>query len=123
MRDRVGNVLIRVSKSTTGFLPNLDCTLATISPNGRFVSFSSLASNLAPGDTNGLHDVFVRDLVAGTTERVSVRTFGAQGVSASLGTSGVSDDGVVVAFVSSAPNLVDNDANGVDDVFIRSPLH
>jgi hypothetical protein len=50
-----------------------------ISAGGRFVAFTSFASNLVPGDTNADSDVFVRDRVAGTTDRVSVASDGTQG--------------------------------------------
>jgi hypothetical protein len=61
-----------VSVSSTGEQANGGSGGAEISEDGRFVVFTSAASNLVAGDTNGASDVFVRDLVAGTTERVSV---------------------------------------------------
>ena len=50
-----------------------------MTPDGRFVVFASAASNLVPGDTNGVGDVFVRDRRSGVTERVSVGPKGVQG--------------------------------------------
>ena len=50
-----------------------------ISGDGRFVAFSSPASNLVPGDTNGYEDVFVRDRLTGSTVRASVSSSGDQG--------------------------------------------
>jgi Tol biopolymer transport system component len=94
----------------------------SISADGRFVAFASFSSSLVTGDTNGVSDVFVRDLVTGTTERVSVATNGAQ----SNGVNGVgslfpsiSADGRFVAFESFASNLVAGDTNANDDVFVR----
>jgi hypothetical protein len=102
---------------------------------GRYVAFSSLASNLVPGDTNGLQDVFIRDTclgepgcVATSTRLVSVGRLGdpADGASADPQVSwGLSDSeghdyhGRFVAFVSSATNLVAGDENGALDVFRR----
>ena len=86
-----------------------------ISADGRFVAFDSFASNLVAGDTNGVVDVFVRDRVAGATERVSVSSSGAQAngsVSAAM-----SADGRFVAFSS---DLVAGDTlEDLDDVFVR----
>ena len=90
----------------------------SFSGDGGYVAFSSNASNLVAGDTNGQMDVFVRDLVAGTTERVSLSTAGVQGNGPSFNAS-ISGDGRYVVFQSSATNLVSNDTNGVDDIFLR----
>src|SRR5438034_510973 len=69
-------------------------------------------------DTNGVRDVFVRDRAMSTTERVSVSSDGTQSNGASLYPS-ISSDGRFVAFQSEATNLVDNDTNGVTDIFVR----
>lgn len=90
----------------------------SISGDGRFVVFHSLASNLVAGDANGELDVFVRDREAGTTELVSVATGGAQANSISYDTA-ITPDGRIVAFQSFASNLVDGDSNGAVDVFVR----
>ncbi|HEV8112566.1 MAG TPA: calcium-binding protein [Planctomycetota bacterium] len=91
------------------------------SVDGSLIVFSSDANNLVPGDTNGQTDVFVRDRVAGTTQRVSVSSGGAQGDGPSAyGT--ISADGRYVAFQSSATNLVSGDTNGVGDIFVRDRL-
>src|SRR5207247_7550333 len=89
-----------------------------ISADGRFVAFASYASNLVPGDTNGDADVFVHDRQTGTTERVSVDSAGNEGNGGS-GSRAISADGRVVAFASSASNLVPADANGVTDAHGR----
>ncbi len=98
-----------------------------MTPDGRFVAFASLASNLVPGDSNGVGDVFVRDRLTGRTERVSVGAKGVQGDGDSnfLGIStapAISDDGRYVAFKSDATNLVKGDRNGLTDVFVRDRL-
>jgi Tol biopolymer transport system component len=89
-----------------------------ISSDGRFVAFSSVADNLVAGDGNGTWDVFVRDWIAGTTERVSVDSSGTEGNDESWWPS-ISEDGRYVAFMSSATNLVAGDTNGVTDIFVR----
>src|SRR5262249_5663555 len=76
------------------------------------------ASNLVPGDTNGVADIFVHDRQTGATERVSVDSAGVQGNDASLAPS-ISGDGRFVAFVSAATNLVAGDSNGAGDIFVH----
>jgi Tol biopolymer transport system component len=88
------------------------------SADGNVVAFTSAASNLVPGDTNGLIDVFVFDRVAGTLERVSVDTAGAESDDDSYSPR-LSSDGMVVAFWSRATNLVAGDSNGAADTFVR----
>jgi Tol biopolymer transport system component len=90
----------------------------SISPDGRFVAFTSFAGDLVAGDVNGFADVFVHDRMTGVTELVSVASSGAQGNGDSYFAS-ISDDGRYVAFVSQATNLVPVDTNGVADVFVR----
>jgi Tol biopolymer transport system component len=94
----------------------------SISPDGRYVAFTSLSSRLVPGDTNGATDVFLRDLVAKKTERVSLGDDGAQ-PNAHAGTLGfvssISAGGRYVAFYTTASNLVPGDTNGRYDVFVR----
>ncbi len=89
-----------------------------ISGNGRYVVFSSSASNLVSGDVNGLRDIFVRDTVNHTTERVSVSSSEVQSNGVSCYPS-ISSDGAHVAFASVATNLVSGDTNGAADVFLR----
>jgi hypothetical protein len=96
----------------------------SISADGRFVAFDSVASNLVAGDTNGFYDVFVRDRTSGTTERVSVSTAGMQandtsGFSTNQSAS-ISTDGRFVAFWSYASNLVAGDTNARSDIFVRN---
>jgi hypothetical protein len=96
--------------------------LAYISADGRFVTFTSNARNLAPGGAQGEWDVFVRDRRSMTTERLAVAMDGAEanGESAmdSVG-SPISTDGRFMAFTSAASNLVPGDANDVQDAFVR----
>jgi Tol biopolymer transport system component len=89
-----------------------------LSADGRYAVFLSNATNLVPGDTNDRQDVFLRDRVAGKTELVSVGTAGAMANGHSLEPS-ISGDGRFVAFESAAENLVPEDGNGHNDVFVR----
>lgn len=127
LRDRELGATERVSVASDGTQGNGDASgHSTISPNGRFVAFSSGATNLVPGDTNASffgslgYDIFVRDRQLGLTERVSVSNDGTQGNNDSFGGS-VSANGRYVAFDSDASNLVSGDTNGfsVRDVFVR----
>jgi len=100
--------------------PNGPSTLASFSVNhtGDRVAFSSDASDLVPGDTNGYRDVFIRDTGAGATLMASI---GINGV-ASDGPSNeasISSDGRYVIFTSSADNLVVGDTNNASDIFVR----
>lgn len=92
-----------------------------VSEDGRFVVFVSRASNLAPGDTNGREDAFLRDTHTGTTVRASVGDSGQEG-NGDVIHCDVSDDGRYVAFSSTASNLVPGDTNGFADVFLRDML-
>jgi cold shock CspA family protein len=103
---------------STGAEGNDESRYPTISADGRFVAFSSYASNLVAGDSNGGSDVFVHDRANGITERVSVDSSGAEGNSDSWYPS-ISADGQVVAFYSAASNLVAGDMNGSADVFVH----
>ena len=90
-----------------------------ISADGRFVAFSSIASDLVPNDTNGAADIFVRDLIAGTTTLASVDSSGTASGNGGSSHPRISADGRFVAFDSTASDLVANDTNGTTDVFVR----
>jgi Tol biopolymer transport system component len=93
-----------------------------LSADGRFVAFSSDATNLAP-DSNFFDDLFVRDRLLGTTELVDVGTDGTEGDSFTL-QSAISRDGRWVAFSSFSTTLLGpgGDTNGTQDVFVRDRL-
>lgn len=117
-RDRLAQQTVLVSVGTGGAAAAGDSFSPVVTPNGRFVVFGSSATDLVVGDTNVTYDVFVRDLLTGTTELVSRSSSGALGNSASF--NGVtSNDARYVAFVSTATNLVVGDTNGFADVFVR----
>ncbi|MEY7978317.1 TolB family protein [Streptomyces pilosus] len=112
----------RVTLSSTGEQADGAAYGPRLSADGRFAAFGADASNLVAGDTNGVGDVFVRDLREGTVERVSVGSGGTQadGDSSALA---ISADGRYVLFRSRAGNLVhwDNppaDA-GAHDIYLH----
>jgi Tol biopolymer transport system component len=117
VRDRTNGTTSRASVSSTGNEGDGHSFAPALSADGRFVAFQSDATNLVPNDTNQCSDVFVRDLVAGVTTRVSVGVSGAQANGGSIQPS-ISGDGRFIAFVSTASNLVVSDTNGVPDVFV-----
>ena len=90
----------------------------SISADGRFVAFTSDATNLVPGDTNGTHDVFVRDRQRARPSGSASSSSGAQ-ANWRQRQPGDLGDGRFVAFESDATNLVPGDTNGVSDVFVR----
>ena len=118
LRDRQSGTTERVSVSSAEVQGNGDSYLGTPSADGRYVVFSSSASNLVPGDTNGKMDIFVRDRLSGTTERVSTSSLGTEGDGDSQ-TADISLDGRYVAFYSFASNLVAGDSNGTADIFVK----
>jgi Tol biopolymer transport system component len=118
VRDRAAGTTERISVSSDEKQGDGGSNSPSISDDGRYVAFISTSTNLVPGDTNGTNDVFVRDLVAGTTELESVSSDGTIGNSSSTGV-GISADGRWVTFSSFANNLVPGDTNDSFDVFLH----
>jgi hypothetical protein len=123
IHDRQTGTTKRVSVDSSGVQSNGTSTSSshTLSADGRYVAFSSGASNLVAGDANGVNDAFVHDCVTGTTTRISVDSAGAEANGASSAFS-ISADGRYVAFASAASNLVAADGNTVQDVFVHDRL-
>ena len=88
------------------------------SADGRYVAFDSSATNLVPSDTNSQPDIFLRDLQAGTTSRISVSSNGAQADFDSLAPS-ISADGRFIAYKSEAGNLTSTSTNGQYGMYVR----
>ena len=124
MKDTVTGVTTVVSSSSAGAQANGQSSWSAVSANGRYVAFSSDATNLVSGDTNGATDVFLKDTVTGLTSRVNTTSAGGQanGSAASIFASAISDDGRYVAFDSSASDLVTGDTNGSNDIFVKDTL-
>jgi Tol biopolymer transport system component len=116
--DRATGRLELVTQSTSGVVANHDSYPWSVSADGRYVAFNSLANNLVASDTNGQGDSFVRDRVLGTTTRVSLDASGAQ-LNGPTGQPFIADDGSAIAFQSWANNLVPGDTNGQSDVFVK----
>ena len=121
VHDRQTAQTSRVSVASNGTQGNAMTHRPCPSADGRYVAFESDASNLVPGDTNGISDVFVHDRATGSTTRVSVGPGGVQanGSSASGRSPTISADGRYVAFPSDASNLVVADTNGKTDAFVH----
>ncbi len=136
LRDRARGMTTLVSRSNDGIQGSAGVEYGTLSlsADARYVAFASASSNLVENDINNATDIFVRDTVAGTTLRASVRTGGdestgpllvdssGQVVAAGSKSPSISADGRFVAFVSEATNLVGADTNGAADIFVRGPL-
>ena len=118
LRDLSSNTTTRISVDSAGNPGNDNSFSGSISANSRFVAFGSNATNLVPGDTNNSGDIFLRDLSANTTTRISVDSAGNQGNGNSF-VSSISADGRFVVFSSDASNLVPGDTNGSSDIFLR----
>ncbi|ANK91567.1 MULTISPECIES: TolB family protein [Rhizobium] len=117
VRDLQLGTTTRVSVYSAGGEANGFCFEPSISADGRYVAFTSEATNLVAGDTNGTPDVFVRDLQLNTTTRVSVDSAGGEANYSSYEPS-ISADGRYVTFASDATNLFAGDTNGATDTFV-----
>lgn len=118
VRDLAKGTIELVSRGAGGLSGNGASSSPSLSKNGRFVAFLSAASDLVPGDGNGKSDVFVADRKTGAIARVSVSTAGVEADNTSF-TPVISADGRIVAFQSTASNLVAGDLNAKPDVFVH----
>ncbi len=115
---RAEMTITRASVSSAGVQADGGSGDQVLSSNGRYVAFESWATNLVAGDTNGDTDIFVRDLLQRSTERVSLNSAGEEADNYSAQPS-ISDAGRYVAFESNATNLVVGDTNNARDIFVR----
>ncbi|MCG6981325.1 MAG: calcium-binding protein, partial [Deltaproteobacteria bacterium] len=106
-----------VSVDSNGIQGNGDNTSPSISADGRYVAFTSDATNLVANDTNGNTDIFVHDLQTGATTRLSVDSSGTEG-NGNSSAPAISANGQYVTFESDADNLVGGDGNGFFDIFV-----
>jgi Tol biopolymer transport system component len=117
LRDRAFGTTVRVSTDSVGNEANGPSANAMISSDGNWVVFESVASNLVSNDLNGNIDVFIKNLITGATEMLSVGPFG-QGNFGSASPV-VTQHGRYVIFDSGATNLVANDTNNMSDSFVK----
>ena len=117
--DRETKTMERVSISSDGDQADNNSGHPSISGDGRFVTFMSLAGNLVENDQNGQFDIFVHDRENKSTELVSVSVDGNAGNTKSLYPA-ISTDGCCIVFESSANNLVETDSNEATDIFLRN---
>jgi Tol biopolymer transport system component len=118
VHDRATGRTSRVSVSSTGAQANDESYGPALSADGRYVAFTSSASNLVRRDTSHRADVFVHDRATGRTSRVSVSSTGTEANGGSTDAA-ISADGRFVAFRSQASNLVPRDRNREADVFVH----
>lgn len=116
-RDVAAGVTTRISLTDADAEANGRSLTPDISDDGTLVVFASFATNLVSGDSNGFADIYLRDLVAGTTRRLSLSATGAQPTNDCVDPV-ISGDGRFVAFGCYADNLVPHDTNGIHDVFV-----
>ena len=118
VNDRQSGTTKLISIGFDGAPANERNTSPSISSDGRYVVFYSNASNLVNDDNNGYTDVFVYDRQTDQTELVSVSSDGTQGNTNTFSRS-ISGNGRFVAYASHASNLVADDLNGKEDIFIH----
>lgn len=121
VRDMKEGQTIRVSLGTNGIQGDGNSYQPAISADGDAVAFTSVATNLVPDDTNGVHDVFLWRRETNKVSRISVSSNGEQGdkISNGFNPAAISADGRYVVFESEATNLVSDDTNGRYDIFLR----
>jgi Tol biopolymer transport system component len=118
LRDLTHGVTTLISADASGTGGGNDNSGApAVSTNGTRVAFESAARNLFENDTNGVSDVFLRDVASGVTRLVSVTPGGTTANGASSNPL-LSHDGRYVVYESKASNLVDGDANATQNIFI-----
>lgn len=122
VRDRLAGTTERLSLTGRKGEANSESSFPVISPDGRYVAFSSFADNLVAGDTNFANDIFIHDRQTQTTELVSVNSAEEQ-ANAGSGGAAITPDGRFVAFGSAATNLVPGDVDDAAfDVYLRDRL-
>lgn len=118
VHNRLTGKTTRLSKNNAGDEANGDSMYPALSSDGRIVAFYSSATNLVPDDNNKIGDIFVHDRQTGETNRVSVDSNGDEANYLSWSPD-ISGDGRIVAFRSHASNLVPDDTNNKQDIFLH----
>ena len=119
VRDVIGKTTSLVSANTNGVSGNGVSRSSVMTPDGRYVAFVSAATDLVPGDTNNIPDVFVRDVVSNVTTLVSVGAISTNLYGRSFSEApAISSDGRYVAFLSTATNLIPG-LSAAGDIYVR----
>jgi hypothetical protein len=118
IHNRQLDTTIRLDWTTVTGAPAVDggSWIADVSPNRRWIAFSSNATNIVPGDTNGRYDAFLLDTQTSAVVKVSPMAGAPQADGDSFARA-VTDNGRIVTFESTATNLVPGDTNGRSDIF------
>ena len=117
--DTQANALVSINRFNTAASSGIE---GEISGDGRFITFSSSASDLAVGDANGVIDIYLRDLLNNSTEIISRNQFNTGSGNSASQESSISFDGRYVVFQSQATNLVSSGPNGGGgntNIFVR----
>jgi len=93
-------------------------TTPYLSNDGRYVVFSSNASDIVLNDNNGNRDVFLYDMQLNTMKLVSKNNAGTGSANGASFAYDISADGRYIAYESSAADIVANDSNGTYDIYI-----
>ena len=118
LKDRQTGELTRISQSFSGDIPNGDSGHPRVSANGRYVVYSSSASNIVTDDPNPERDIFLYDIQNKTTEIVSISSTNVPGDGESSSPA-INDDGSMIVFVSKSSNLVETEVNGFAQIYLR----
>ncbi|MDX2087992.1 MAG: hypothetical protein SFX73_09085 [Kofleriaceae bacterium] len=117
LRTTATGAITLISQSTAGVQANESSWVPYLSADKRLVAFQSYATNLVANDTNGMNDIFLRDLDASTTTLIS-RGMGGVPANGPSENPKLSADGRYILFVSAASNLVPDDTNNARDAFL-----
>lgn len=119
MKDLTSGAFFHIDTSTGGLVgANSQSFNPIFSADGSKVMFVSLANNLVTGDTNNNYDVFIKDVLTGTTTRVSTNSSGGSVFGANISPR-FNDSGTKVIFASDATDVIAGDTNGNFDIFIK----
>ena len=116
VRDIQQGQTFLVSVDSSGSLADVGSSEAHVSEDGRYVVFTSLATNLVPGDSNSNPDIFVHDRDTGSTVRVSVSSAGDEADNGASSPA-ISADGRFVAFRSDSVTLIPGGTGEWKDVY------
>ena len=122
VRDTTNNVTTLVNITKNGIIADKESADAVISGNGRFVAFATAANNLSGQTTNSKRNVYLKDLVTGNLELISINNSGTVGNNDSFLPS-ISFDGRYISFVSFASNFDNIANNNVYDIYRHDTLN